>query len=59
MPDGGGKGHFTSMAEMREAIADHEKRLGLVERDVIDLTDMVATVRRPKRRKRRNVPPKR
>jgi hypothetical protein len=38
------------MAEMREAIADHEKRLGLVERDVVDLTDLVVR-RRPKRRR--------
>jgi len=55
MPDGGGKGHFTSMAEIRTALADHDRRLAAVERDVIDLTDEV--VKRRARRRRRKPKP--
>ncbi len=31
-PDGGGKGHFTTIAEIRAAILDHDRRLALIER---------------------------
>lgn len=42
MADGGGRGHFASMKEIRAVLADHERRLKLVERDVLQLTDIVA-----------------
>lgn len=42
MADGGGKGHFTTMAELARVLADHERRLVKLEADVIQLTDIVA-----------------
>jgi hypothetical protein len=51
-PDGGGKGHFTSMAEIRTALLDHDRRLALLERALYSaLTDVAvkaAKKRRPK-----------
>jgi hypothetical protein len=32
MADGGGRGHFTTMSEIRAAILDHDRRLALLER---------------------------
>lgn len=53
MPDGGGRGHFATMAEMKLALDDHERRLLAVERDVIQLADLAVTGKgRPKRRRR-------
>ncbi len=50
-PDGGGRGHFTSMAEIRTAILDHERRLVLLERALFSaLTD--EAVRTAKKRRR-------
>jgi hypothetical protein len=54
-PDGGGKGHFTTMAELRAAAEDHEKRLRDVERDLLDLTDLVMKPRRRRKRRTRSV----
>jgi len=54
-PDGGGKGHFTTMAELREAVADHEKRLRIVEADLLDLTDLAVKKRRTRPRRKRPV----
>jgi len=57
-PDGGGRGHFTTVAELREAVTDHEKRIAAVERDVLEIADrvfggrMVKRTRRPKPRSR-------
>jgi hypothetical protein len=53
-PDGTGEGHFKTVAELRAAVADHERRLQLVERDVIQLADIVFGGRRVKRPRRRN-----
>jgi len=55
MADGGGKGHFTTLAEVRAAVLDHGKRIAILERDVIDLTDEV--VKRRARRRRRKPKP--
>lgn len=52
MPDGGGEGHFRTMREIRETLADHARRLATVERDVIDLTDEVVKRRLPRRRRK-------
>lgn len=52
MADGGGRGHFTTMAEIRAAVADHERRLLTVEVDLGQLTDLVVK-RRPRRRRRK------
>jgi hypothetical protein len=32
VPDGGGKGHFTMLAEIQKAILDHDRRIALIER---------------------------
>lgn len=56
MPDGGGRGHFTTLAEIRAAVADHEKRLRIVERDLLDVTDLaVQKARRTRPRRKRPV----
>jgi hypothetical protein len=55
-PDGaGGRGHFNTVAEMRAAVEDHEKRLRDVERDLLDLTDLVMKPRRRRKRRTRSV----
>jgi hypothetical protein len=44
-PDGGGKGHFTTLAEIRAAIADHDRRLAMLEHALYSaLTELAATV---------------
>lgn len=53
MADGGGRGHFKTMAEIRTAVADHERRLAIAERDLLQLTDEV--VKRRRVRKKRKV----
>lgn len=53
MPDGGGRGHFSTIAELRAAVLDHERRLLAVERDVIQLSDLVVAKGRPKRKRPR------
>jgi hypothetical protein len=54
MADGDrGRGHFTAMAEMRLSLDDHERRLLLVERDVIQLTDLVVARKGRAKRNRR------
>lgn len=53
-PDGTGEGHFKTVAELRAAVADHEKRIRAVELDVIEIADRVFGGKRPKRPRRRN-----
>ncbi len=54
-PDGGGKGHFTTLAEMRAAILDHDKRIALIERALYAAlaAEAVKAEERPKRTRRR------
>jgi hypothetical protein len=52
-PDGGGRGHFTTLAEMRAAILDHDRRISLMERALYSaLTAEAVREARPKRRRR-------
>jgi len=51
-PDGGGRGHFTTVAELKAAVADHGKRLAIAEKDIAVLSAEVFGKRRPRRQKR-------
>lgn len=53
-PDGTGEGHFKTVAELRAAVADHEKRIKAVEIDVLEIADRVFGGRKVKRPRRRN-----
>jgi len=54
MADGTGEGHFKTVAELRAAVADHEKRIKAVEIDVLEIADRVFGGRKVKRPRRRN-----
>ncbi len=54
MADGTGEGHFKTVADLRAAVADHEKRLTRAELDILALADRVFGGRKAKRPRRRN-----
>jgi hypothetical protein len=51
MADGGGRGHFTSMAEIRAAILDHDRRLALIERALYAALTYEAVRKAPRKRR--------
>jgi hypothetical protein len=54
MADGDrGRGHFTSMAEIRAAILDHDRRITLIERALYSALTYEAVKRAPRKRNRR------
>jgi len=57
-PDGTGEGHFKTIADVKAAVAGHEKRLTQAELDILALADRVFGGRKTKR-PRRNRNPKR
>lgn len=51
MADGGGRGHFTTMAEIRAAIVDHDRRLALIERALYAALTYEAVRKAPRKRR--------
>jgi len=52
-PDGGGRGHFATIGELKATAADHERRLTIAEKDIAALAEEVFGKRRRVRRQKR------